>query len=224
MPPVRSLAGVIVSSHLDKEAKPMARKLAIGGIVFASVIALCAVGAAVWFLLPPAPQTGYYGLNFADGKAEVQYKMGTPPRVEGPTATDGLYKGFAPIFDVNGDPATDKSALPAGTEFRAYDVWSYANPADKDGYISVSFRKNGLVSSIKCFSKNQMAGACNPVLGVHTGDTEQSVKHRLGSPSNERLEGPTKSTLYQALNAVFDFEKERVYMITVGKFVSNQPK
>lgn len=159
-------------------------RLIAAALVALLVISGCAGVAWLW-LQRPQPLIGYYNVTSSDGKAEVQYKLGNPRDVEGPAETSGDYKGSRPVYRVDADPDKNKNAVPKGQDFRSFDAWDFENPNDKDGYIVVEFTKAGRVYGVGCYSLNQASNACNPVLGIHIGDTEDSIIARLGKADAE---------------------------------------
>jgi hypothetical protein len=122
----------------------------------AAVLALL-VGAsgAYWYLHRPVQQTSYYGIALSDEQSEVQYKLGVPPHVVGPRGTGSGWRADPLVYDVDGDPATDKSALPRGQNFADFDEWSYTAPSGTGGRLDVSFDpKTKKVWEIACFSSS----------------------------------------------------------------------
>lgn len=184
---------------------------------FAAVLVLLAVaGGAYWYLGRPLQQTSYYGIALSDGKSEVQYKLGVPPHAVGPPGTGSGWRAAPLVYDVDGDPATDKSALPRGQNFSDFDEWSYTAPSGTGGRLDVSFDpETKKVWEIACFSSTVERGSCNSAAGVNIGDTEGDVKSALGQPSLEELSGVTKTITYDKLNVRLYLTKQKVYMIKV---------
>jgi hypothetical protein len=188
-------------------------------ISFAAVLVLIAgaSGAYYWYLHRPVQQTSYYGVSLSDGKSEVQYKLGVPTYVYGPPETGTEFNGAQRVYRVDGDPTTDKSALPRGQNFFSFDDWSYAAISSTGGRLEVWFEaKTKKVREIACYAHKVEPGSRNSVAGVDIGDTEDHVKSALGVPSSEKLDGVTKTLVYDRLNIQLYLEKMKVYMIEVG--------
>ena len=95
--------------------------------------------------------------------------------------------------------------------------------ADDGAYLIVSFWKTtGKVDEVMCYSERVLQSDCAAVAGVHIGDTESSVKRRLGAPSAEFIDAPSKDLFYQSLNVKFTLAKQRVYSISIGHWAPLQ--
>jgi hypothetical protein len=202
--------------------RPSKKLIAVFGAGCA-VTALAFAGYS-WWRARPRPQTEYYGATFADGKAEIQYKLGSPDHVLDPTPISGLGPGWELILNVNSDPAKDKNSVPAGTTIRDYDELEYDQVGDANS-VTVSFRKsNSRVNEIKCIALHHDVAGCKPVMGISVGTTEDELRQRLGQPTAEHLDGVTKSMLYRNLHLEFTLEKQRVYILAVGLYeLTKQP-
>ena len=185
-----------------------------------AVAALGAVaGAYCYWRTVPTPQATYYGVELGrDTKAEINYKLGNPDHVVGQRETSGEWKGFARVFTVNAKP-DDKNALPLGKDFEAYDEWEYAQGEDGSG-LSVSFsNSSGKVNEVRCYSMGTVPGACEALMGIQIGDSEEGVRRRLGPPTDASIEGPTKTLVYQGLHVMLILTKQRVYGMAIGRWM-----
>jgi hypothetical protein len=189
---------------------------------FAALLVLLAgAGGAYWYLHRPVQQTSYYGVALSDGKSEVQYKLSVPPRVVAKPEMNpnDEWSRFPSVYDVDGDPATDKSALPRGQNFSSFDTWSYAVPSDPGGHLDVAFDpETKKVREVACYSSTVQPGSCNSAAGINIGDSEDRVRSALGQPSSENLSGVAKALTYDKLNIRLYLTKQKVYMINVGVY------
>lgn len=65
-------------------------------------------------------------------------------------------------------------------------------------------------------------GACKPLLGIDIGDSEESVRQRLGAATDAFIDGPTKTLVYQDLHVMLLLQKQRVYGMAMGLWVKSK--
>ncbi len=150
----------------------------------------------------PTKQTSYDGISLRMSKPEVRLAMGEPTNVG---EIDPRLGGVA----IN---ITKASETPLGRSITKYDYWSY-DISDNKATIGITFDsdfKN--VKEISCYS---LVDSCQPILGIHTRTSEESIVDKLGKPTKEMTEGAMKSMLYSDLNLKFRLENNAVYMLIV---------
>src|SRR5271157_1510269 len=122
-------------------------------VLIAATILISVGSGATWYLRRPVPQSSYYGVTLSDGKPEVLYKLGVPQHVTGPPELSGVPKGWVPVYDVDGDPTSDKNALPPGKKYSDFDGWEYVSSKTSADRINVDFGKaDGKIRNIDCYS------------------------------------------------------------------------
>jgi hypothetical protein len=150
----------------------------------------------------PKPQTSYYGILFSDTKADVEYKLGYPSRVD-----DGDSGYWALAINVKD--------LDQKVKFETYNGWEYDVPSKPDVTLDISFLETGQVDSIACYSDDNSPGSCSAVLGININDTEDNVAATLGKPTSSYLEYDTKTLFYQRLNLIVFLDKQHVYGLKI---------
>jgi len=200
-------------------------KVAIGTACTALAAVAALAGQSYWFTIP-GPVSTYYGVLLdRDTKAEIEHKLGVPDQVYSEPQVSGAFKGWEHVYEPNAKEG-NRGALPRGRRFASYNAWGYRLEG-KDARLEVRFNKAspGNVSRVECVSLNTMAGACQPLLGIHVGDDEAEIVRRLGPPTGAFLYtgasslGMAKTIVYQNLNATYLLERQRVYSMAIGHWV-----
>ncbi len=148
--------------------------------------------------------TGYYDLTLGMSKDEVYYVKGQPTEVHERPAKGDAFEGSWLVIYVN--------AIPKGKTPKDYISWAYSLDTTSGDRLDIEFFDRDRVSRIACYTTT---GFCRSILGIASGDTEESVKDRLGKPDREELSGVTKRLRYSSLNLSLYLVKKKVYMLVV---------
>jgi hypothetical protein len=177
---------------------------ALGALLLLGTLSAGAVYAYLEYPEKPGRQEAYVGLKLGSTMQEVLYAKGMPSSVL--DADQKLANGFYTVV------AADK--IPKGKTVQDYANWEYEAATTSDGRVSVAFAiGSNRVRAIGCYSRTRYA--CPALVGIGPDDDEQSVLLKLGKPSDERLDGVTKSIEYPQFNLKFYLEKRRVYWLQV---------
>ena len=150
------------------------------------VVIICGIALVIWgfnyYNNLPTKQTSYNGISLRMSKPEVRLAMGEPTNVGEIDSMLGEVVNIAKA-----------SKTPSGRSIVKYDYWSY-EINDNKATIGVTFDsdfKN--VKEISCYSA---VDSCQPILGISTRTSEESIVDKLGKPTKEITEGAIKSMLY----------------------------
>ena len=94
-----------------------------------------------------------------------------------------------------------------------FDDWVYGND-------SVTFTVGFAHDKVRRLTCMNDSGAnlssCGMVAGVSIGDSEESVRHKLGRPTRHEYAGTSKTISYDDIGLDIGLEKGKVYLIAVG--------
>ena len=192
------------------------RKAAIGAAVL--VAAITVFNAARGYGDFRRELVGLEGVRLNDSRAEVMYRLGSPPLVLGPPEPDilgGKVVGQSrPVLYVGG-PKGDQNTMPAGRSTNDYQAWVYSRDTLGTDLI-VEFDKAGRVQSITCTAQGENLFACGPLAGVRNTDPEEKVLG-LGAPSTNSVDGVTKTIEYADIGVRYYLTKGRAYSFTLKR-------
>jgi hypothetical protein len=160
----------------------------------------------------------YGGVEVADTKADVLYRLGYPVAVVGtaPKLADG--SGGTPVVYVTIKDADPKDSLPPGKRIEDFDEWTY--PVGKDIPLDTTMHvefdpASSKVDSVYCIDlrEGNAYRLCPSLAGVHDGDSEEQVKDKLGKFTRFRHDGLLKTIRYDDLGIEFVLRRERVYIL-----------
>lgn len=170
------------------------------------VSSICGIALVIWginyYINLPTKQTSYNGISLRMSKPEVRLAMGEPTNVG---EIDAKLGGVA-------IHVTKASETPSGKSITKYDFWSYDINDEK---VSINVTFDSALKNVKEISCYSVTDYCQPILGISTGTSEESVVDKLGKPTKEKVDGAIKSMIYSNLNLKFRLENKAVYMLTV---------
>lgn len=152
------------------------------------------------------------GIHIGDSRDEVKYRLGFPPSVLGPVEKDPEFKGFQKVYTVFGAD-NDVNKMPSKTKVEDYSEWVYEE-AFSNVRLTVEFNKSGFVESLDLYSDSDKSHGWGPVAGLYSGDSEDKVLS-LGAPSQQNLDGVTKTIEYRDIGIVVRLAKGRAYTVTI---------
>lgn len=168
-----------------------------------------------WYLSRPTAQNTYYNLTLNDSIEEVIYRKGPPEFVYLDRAAPPPDGSNGPVYATKPTGAGD-NPLPAGKTIRDYRGWGF--PAGDGPAMNriMFFEKLNKLSDIECIDPSFSSYSCAPVLGIHIGDSEESVISKLGKPTIGKIVGEDKILIYQQWNVLFILTRGRVDLLAVG--------
>lgn len=177
-------------------------------------IAITVIGVFVLAACSSKPVGQYYGVRLGASMNAVTYALGSPSLVIDPvhlTTSISLYDVMRATHDV--------SEIPQGKTVNDYPEWGWETDASR---VVVTFSKpHGKVIKVRCVATLNSPTSCKPLLGITIGSTEQSLKKKLGPPSQQVLHktsyGVSKTIGYDYLHAYFALIKQKVVEIQFGK-------
>jgi hypothetical protein len=192
------------------------RKAALGIVVLAAAIAAFSfVGGYLDFRRELA---GMKGVRLNDSRAEVMYRLGSPPRVLGPQESSIVGAKVAgqswAVLEVGGKVG-NSNVMPADNSVNEYKAWAYELDNNYTDMI-VLFDKNDRVDSITCTAQNDEKFSCGPLAGVHNTDPEDIVL-KLGVPSTNTVEGGYKNIEYADIGVGYMLTKGKAYSFTLSR-------
>jgi hypothetical protein len=139
------------------------------------------------------------------------YRLGMPTHVLG-APEKGEWGGSQPVYTVGADKE-DQNAMPKGSKADDYDEWVYeeANPNVR---LTVEFSKSSIVKSLNLYSNSEKSYGWTRIAGIGFGDSEEEII-RLGAPSNQTLDGVTKTIEYADLGLKVWLTKGKAYMVQI---------
>lgn len=158
-------------------------------------------------------------VHISDSREEVMYRLGVPTHVLGELAEGewGLSKW---VYEVAGEKG-DQNTMPSGTQVKDYSEWVYGEPNNPVRF-TVEFDKTGLVKSLNLYCESSVRNGWGPVAGIYCGDSEEKVL-RLGTPSELKLNGVSKTIEYSDLGLKITLSKGKAYMVTLKGVPQNGP-
>ena len=161
--------------------------------------------------------TAVNGVHLGDSHAEVKYRLGFPQEVFDPKDTNNEF-GDPRLYFVF-ESAHDQNEMPTNTSVEDYGAWVYEE-TNNSVRLTVEFSASGLVQSLNLYSDNSNADGWGPVAGLYSGDSENKVL-KLGPPSQQSLDGVSKTIEYRDIGVIVTLTKGRAYMITIERPLDN---
>lgn len=189
-----------------------ARTKAVYLLIFAVGVLSYCVHLAVQYCAFTKQLTTVRGIHIGDSRDEVRYRLGVPTNVLGSHLEEKEYKGFRLVYTVSAPP-NDKNRMPPSTKLEDYSGWVYEEPNNKVR-LTIEFNKFDLVESIDLYCDGSESYAWGPVAGIYSGDSEEKVLG-LGSPSQQHIEGVSKTIAYHDIGVEVTLSKGRAYMIRI---------
>jgi len=159
---------------------------------------------------------GMYRINLNDSRAEVMYRLGSPPSVLGPLediVVDGKVEGTSRrVFLVDGNH-NDINTVPRDRTVNDYQAWVYVSDGTSSD-LTLEFDKAGRVEEMTCTAHGPSSLACGPLPHVWNGDDEGKVL-KLGKPSAMTVDGVTKTIEYADLGVRYYLTKGQAYSFTL---------
>lgn len=153
----------------------------------------------------------FHNVHLGDSREEVTYRLGVPTHVYG-LPEKGDYGWWQNVYSVNAG-TNDLDAMPANTNVRDYDDWSYEE-ANNPMRLTVKFKKTGVVGSLELYCDSSIRRGWGPVAGICCGDSEEDVR-RLGEPTRQKIDGVSKTIEYRDLGLELTLSKGKAYMIRI---------
>ena len=150
-------------------------------------------------------------IHIGDSREEVTYRLGMPTSVLG-APEKGDFGWWQHVFKVNADKS-DKDAMPPATKVEEYSEWQYEEP-NSPVRLTVEFTKAGLVKSLELYCDSSVRYGWGSVAGIYCGDSEEEVL-RLGAPSQQHLDGVSKTIEYRDIGVEVTLSKGRAYLIKI---------
>jgi outer membrane protein assembly factor BamE (lipoprotein component of BamABCDE complex) len=194
-----------------KRPKKSKAKVVCLFILAAGVLAYCA-SLAVHYSAFARQLTQIKGIQIGDSRDEVRYRLGIPQEVLGAVIDDKEYKGFQLVYTVNA-PTNNVNRMPPTTKIEDYNEWVYEEP-NSNFRLTVEFNKSGLAESIDLYSDADKSYVWGSIAGIYCGDSEEKVL-QLGKPSEQHLDGVSKTIEYRDIGVEVALTKGRAYMIKI---------
>jgi hypothetical protein len=181
-------------------------------LIFAFGVLTYSVNLAIQYHAFVNQLTTVRGIHIGDSRDQVKYRLGYPPVVLGALEENSFGGRSQRVFTVLGQE-NDVNKMPSTTKVEDYNEWVYEEPSG-NVRLTVEFDKSGLVKSLNLYSNSDKSYGWGAVAGLHSGDSEDEVL-KLGPPSQQNLDGVSKTIEYRDIGIVVTLSKGRAYMITI---------